>query len=57
MNTRAFVAELPFLGQVDEVDLLLLGLCAAVVLLLLATLCRCADAIIVVCLLFFNFHV
>ena len=46
MNTRAFVAELPFLGQVDEVDLLLLGLCAAVVLLLLATLCRYADGML-----------
>ena len=41
MNTRAFLAEFPFLGQeVDAVDLLLLALCAIVLLIILAVLCR-----------------
>ena len=43
MNTQAFVAELPYVGQVDVEDLVLLFLCASVVLLLLAVLCRFAN--------------
>ena len=50
MNTRAFLAEFPFLGQeVDAVDLLLLALCATVLLIILAVLCRFYNSFVFTC--------